>query len=180
MELHGQQHCPEHSPAEDGHAPAHPQQPHVPGSHHPLCVPLPPGGGLHLCLHHVLLHGRPACSCGDGREVWASAHHPAPQFYHACDQPGEAVLCILNYDTLQYCDFLGSGVSIWVTILCMARLKAALKYVSGLLTPGSGLWGSRSPCIWHIDRKTRKKVCLLPLEISNLSNDQSLSGRSLC
>ncbi|XP_070341441.1 post-GPI attachment to proteins factor 6 isoform X4 [Equus asinus] len=50
-------------------------------------------------------------------------------FYHACDQPGEAVLCILNYDTLQYCDFLGSGVSMWVTILCMARLKAALKYV---------------------------------------------------
>ncbi|KAM9208819.1 post-GPI attachment to proteins factor 6 isoform 2-T2 [Dugong dugon] len=50
-------------------------------------------------------------------------------FYHACDQPGEAVLCILNYDTLQYCDFLGSEVSIWVTILCMARLKAVLKYV---------------------------------------------------
>ncbi|XP_036873355.2 post-GPI attachment to proteins factor 6-like isoform X2 [Manis javanica] len=49
-------------------------------------------------------------------------------FYHACDQPGEVVLCILSYDTLQYCDFLGSGVSIWVTILCMARLKAALKY----------------------------------------------------
>ncbi|XP_030780160.1 post-GPI attachment to proteins factor 6 isoform X3 [Rhinopithecus roxellana] len=49
-------------------------------------------------------------------------------FYHACDQPGEAVLCILNYDTLQYCDFLGSGAAIWVTILCMARLKAVLKY----------------------------------------------------
>ncbi|XP_023369533.1 post-GPI attachment to proteins factor 6 isoform X2 [Otolemur garnettii] len=50
-------------------------------------------------------------------------------FYHACDQPGKAVLCILNYDTLQYCDFLGSGVSIWVTILCMARLKTVLKHV---------------------------------------------------
>ncbi|XP_016784489.1 post-GPI attachment to proteins factor 6 isoform X3 [Pan troglodytes] len=49
-------------------------------------------------------------------------------FYHACDQPGEAVLCILSYDTLQYCDFLGSGVAIWVTILCMARLKTVLKY----------------------------------------------------
>lgn len=55
---------------------------------------------------------------------------PRVQFYHACDQPGEAVLCILGYDTLQFCDFLGSGVSIWVTILCMARLKAAQKHVS--------------------------------------------------
>lgn len=53
-------------------------------------------------------------------------------FYHACDQPGEAVLCILSYDTLQYCDFLGSGVSTWVTILCMARLKTVLKHVSDL------------------------------------------------
>ena len=68
---------------------------------------------------------------GRGGGGWAAAHRPAPQFYHACDQPGEAVLCILSYDTLQYCDFLGSGVSIWVTILCMARLKAALKHVSG-------------------------------------------------
>ncbi|OWK11043.1 TMEM8A, partial [Cervus elaphus hippelaphus] len=56
-------------------------------------------------------------------------------FYHACDQPGDAVLCILNYDALQYCDFLGSGVSVWVTVLCMARLKASLKYVSDLLMP---------------------------------------------
>uniref|UniRef100_A0A674H3I2 Post-GPI attachment to proteins 6 n=2 Tax=Taeniopygia guttata TaxID=59729 RepID=A0A674H3I2_TAEGU len=36
-------------------------------------------------------------------------------FYHACDQPGVAVMCIMDYDTLQYCDFLGSVVSIWVT-----------------------------------------------------------------
>uniref|UniRef100_A0A6I8NYM7 Large ribosomal subunit protein bL28m n=2 Tax=Ornithorhynchus anatinus TaxID=9258 RepID=A0A6I8NYM7_ORNAN len=49
-------------------------------------------------------------------------------FYHACDQPGVAVLCIMDYDTLQYCDFLGSVVSIWVTILCMARLKRLVKY----------------------------------------------------
>ncbi|NWQ81474.1 TMM8A factor, partial [Columbina picui] len=49
-------------------------------------------------------------------------------FYHACDQPGIAVMCIMDYDTLQYCDFLGSVVSIWVTILCMSRVKKILKY----------------------------------------------------
>lgn len=67
---------------------------------------------------------------GGWERGWPRLTTPAPQFYHACDQPGEAVLCILGYDTLQYCDFLGSGVSIWVTILCMARLKAAQKHVS--------------------------------------------------
>lgn len=39
-------------------------------------------------------------------------------------------MCIMDYDTLQYCDFLGSVVSIWVTILCMSRVKKILKYVS--------------------------------------------------
>nr|KAF6356255.1 hypothetical protein mMyoMyo1_019444 [Myotis myotis] len=82
----------------------------------------------------------------------------ARQFYHACDQPGEAVLCILSYDTLQYCDFLGSGVSIWATILCMARLKAALKYVLLLLgtlvlamtlqLDRRGAWNTMGPCLF--------------------------------
>lgn len=38
-------------------------------------------------------------------------------------------MCIMDYDTLQYCDFLGSVCSIWVTILCMARITDAVKYV---------------------------------------------------
>ncbi|XP_069342485.1 post-GPI attachment to proteins factor 6 [Eulemur rufifrons] len=79
-------------------------------------------------------------------------------FYHACDQPGKAVLCILKYDTLQYCDFLGSGVSIWVTILCMARLKTVLKYVLFLLgtlviamslqLDRRGAWNMMGPCLF--------------------------------
>ncbi|XP_023413355.1 post-GPI attachment to proteins factor 6 isoform X1 [Loxodonta africana] len=81
-------------------------------------------------------------------------------FYHACDQPGEAVLCILNYDTLQYCDFLGSVVSIWVTILCMARLKPVLKYVLFLLgtlviamslqLDRRGAWNMMGPCLFAL------------------------------
>ncbi|XP_056248396.1 post-GPI attachment to proteins factor 6 [Seriola aureovittata] len=54
-------------------------------------------------------------------------------FYHACDQPGVAVLCIMDYDTLQYCDFLGSVCSIWVTILCMARIRDTFKYTLFIL-----------------------------------------------
>ncbi|XP_038183793.1 post-GPI attachment to proteins factor 6 [Arvicola amphibius] len=79
-------------------------------------------------------------------------------FYHACDQPGEAVLCILSYDTLQYCDFLGSGASTWVTILCMARLKTILKqvlFVLGTLVIAMslqmdrrGIWNLMGPCLF--------------------------------
>ncbi|MBN3303921.1 TMM8A factor, partial [Amia calva] len=54
-------------------------------------------------------------------------------FYHACDQPGVTVMCIMDYDTLQYCDFLGSVSSIWVTILCMARIKDTFKYMLFML-----------------------------------------------
>ncbi|XP_026862000.2 post-GPI attachment to proteins factor 6 [Electrophorus electricus] len=50
-------------------------------------------------------------------------------FYHACDQPGVTVMCIMDYDTLQFCDFLGSVVAVWVTIICMARLQEPVKYV---------------------------------------------------
>lgn len=44
-------------------------------------------------------------------------------------------MCIMEYDALQYCDFLGSICSIWVTILCMARIRDTFKYVSCWLLP---------------------------------------------
>lgn len=81
-------------------------------------------------------------------------------FYHACDQPGVAVLCIMDYDALQYCDFLGSICSIWVTILCMARLKDTFKYtlfmLGALLIAMSmqldrkGLWNLLGPILCAI------------------------------
>ncbi|KAK1879359.1 Post-GPI attachment to proteins factor 6 [Dissostichus eleginoides] len=81
-------------------------------------------------------------------------------FYHACDQPGVAVMCIMDYDALQYCDFLGSICSIWVTILCMARIKDIFKYtlfmLGALLIAMSmqldrkGLWNLLGPVICAI------------------------------
>ncbi|XP_075954484.1 post-GPI attachment to proteins factor 6 isoform X1 [Anarhichas minor] len=81
-------------------------------------------------------------------------------FYHACDQPGVAVMCIMDYDTLQYCDFLGSVCSIWVTILCMARIRDTFKYtlfmLGALLIAMSmqldrkGLWNLLGPVIFAI------------------------------
>ncbi|XP_044289309.1 post-GPI attachment to proteins factor 6 isoform X1 [Varanus komodoensis] len=78
-------------------------------------------------------------------------------FYHACDQPGVVVLCIMDYDTVQFCDFLGSVVSIWVTILCMARVKKILKYVLCVLgtlfialslhLDRRGVWNMMGPCL---------------------------------
>ncbi|TRY84911.1 hypothetical protein DNTS_002029 [Danionella cerebrum] len=61
-------------------------------------------------------------------------------FYHACDQPGVTVMCIMDYDTLQFCDFLGSVVSVWVTIVCMARLQEPVKYVSSTFKKHLYLW----------------------------------------
>nr|DBA19232.1 TPA: hypothetical protein GDO54_015098 [Pyxicephalus adspersus] len=81
-------------------------------------------------------------------------------FYQACDQPGVTVMCIMDYDTLQFCDFFGSVVAIWVTILCMSRVKKTVKYVLFML--GSlviamsmqldrrGIWNMLGPCLFAL------------------------------
>ncbi|XP_077130394.1 post-GPI attachment to proteins factor 6 [Ranitomeya variabilis] len=81
-------------------------------------------------------------------------------FYHACDQPGVTVMCIMDYDTLQFCDFFGSVVAIWVTILCMARLKKIYKYVLFMLgtlviamsmqLDRRGIWNMLGPCLFAL------------------------------
>ena len=43
-------------------------------------------------------------------------------FYHACDQPGQVVYCILPYETLQFSDFLSSITAIWFTLIAVAKL----------------------------------------------------------
>ncbi|KAM7378938.1 hypothetical protein PAMP_004526 [Pampus punctatissimus] len=101
-------------------------------------------------------------------------------FYHACDQPGIAELCIMDYDTLQYCDFLGSVCSIWVTILCMARIRDTFKYtlfILGVLLIAmsmqldrKGLWNMLGPILcailimvtFWVYRGVRRRHCYPP------------------
>ncbi|KAI4884937.1 hypothetical protein NFI96_007363, partial [Prochilodus magdalenae] len=74
-------------------------------------------------------------------------------FYHACDQPGVTVMCIMDYDTLQFCDFLGSVVAVWVTIVCMARLQEPFKYVffmAGTLFIAMAMASCASRGLWNL------------------------------
>ncbi|KAM9454389.1 post-GPI attachment to proteins factor 6 isoform 2-T2 [Clarias gariepinus] len=101
-------------------------------------------------------------------------------FYHACDQPGVTVLCIMDYDTLQFCDFLGSVVAVWVTIVCMARLQYTLKYVlfmggtlliaMAMQLDRRGLWNLLGPVLFAlaimltawIYRSVKRRHCYPP------------------
>uniref|UniRef100_A0A8B9ISP5 EGF-like domain-containing protein n=1 Tax=Amazona collaria TaxID=241587 RepID=A0A8B9ISP5_9PSIT len=81
-------------------------------------------------------------------------------FYHACDQPGIVVFCIMDYDVLQFCDFLGSLMSVWVTVIAMARLQPVVKQVLYLLgamllsmalqMDRHGLWNLLGPSLFAL------------------------------
>uniref|UniRef100_A0A8C7DVY8 Transmembrane protein 8B n=1 Tax=Naja naja TaxID=35670 RepID=A0A8C7DVY8_NAJNA len=93
-------------------------------------------------------------------------------FYHACDQPGIVVFCIMDYDVLQFCDFLGSLMSVWVTVIAMARLQPVIKQVLYLLgamllsmalqLDRHGLWNLLGPSLFATVRSIRRRHCYPP------------------
>ncbi|XP_043934977.1 transmembrane protein 8B isoform X2 [Protopterus annectens] len=101
-------------------------------------------------------------------------------FYHACDQPGIVVFCIMEYDVLQFCDFLGSLMSVWVTVIAMARLQSVMKQVLYLLggmllsmalqLDRHGLWNLLGPSLFALGimaiawtvRTIRRRHCYPP------------------
>ncbi|XP_040337587.1 transmembrane protein 8B isoform X5 [Herpailurus yagouaroundi] len=86
-------------------------------------------------------------------------------FYHACDQPGIVVFCIMDYDVLQFCDFLGSLMSVWVTVIAMARLQPVVKQLDR-----HGLWNLLGPSLFALGilatawtvRSVRRRHCYPP------------------
>ncbi|NXN63340.1 TMM8B protein, partial [Himantopus himantopus] len=102
---------------------------------------------------------------------------PPSQFYHACDQPGIVVFCIMEYDVLQFCDFLGSLMSVWVTVIAMARLQPVVLYLLGamllsmaLQMDRHGLWNLLGPSLFALGimaiawtaRTIRRRHCYPP------------------
>uniref|UniRef100_A0A8C2DSZ8 Transmembrane protein 8B n=2 Tax=Cyprinus carpio TaxID=7962 RepID=A0A8C2DSZ8_CYPCA len=101
-------------------------------------------------------------------------------FYHACVQPGIVVFCIMAYDVLQFCDFLGSLMSVWVTVIAIARLKSIIKQVLYLLGAMAlsmalqldrhGLWNLLGPSLFALGimaiawtvRTIRRRRCYPP------------------
>ncbi|XP_009857467.2 transmembrane protein 8B-like [Ciona intestinalis] len=48
-------------------------------------------------------------------------------FYHACDQPGQVVYCLMPYETLQFSDFLSSLTAIWFTLIAVAKFPLSIE-----------------------------------------------------
>nr|KAF6332236.1 transmembrane protein 8B [Pipistrellus kuhlii] len=86
----------------------------------------------------------------------------------------------MDYDVLQFCDFLGSLMSVWVTVIAMARLQPVVKQVLYLLgamllsmalqLDRHGLWNLLGPSLfalgilataWHLAYAHRWQCGLL-------------------
>ncbi|XP_051789361.1 transmembrane protein 8B-like isoform X1 [Erpetoichthys calabaricus] len=78
--------------------------------------------------------------------------------YHACDMDRMVRMCVTDRRVLQYGDFLASTLSIWSTLICMARLKYQLRcalLVIGCMSISISLqynllghWSIIIPCIF--------------------------------
>ena len=77
--------------------------------------------------------------------------------YHACDGDRDNLYCAMPYDVLSHCDFYGSIMAFWVTLLSMARLpervRSFLFVLCGLMLAMGVTWNKHSlwtflvPCV---------------------------------
>ncbi|XP_042335792.1 protein myomaker [Sceloporus undulatus] len=57
--------------------------------------------------------------------------------YHACDGPGLAILCFMQYDLLEYFSIYGTALSMWVSLIALAEFdepKRSTFVMFGVLT----------------------------------------------